>query len=183
MTSSSTVQLAKIGDEADIFDFFVIAQQDNGFFPISSKKVIDVIMKACRNQGANIGIIKGDNGIEAATGFVLETAWYSDVCFLADLLTFVHPDHRRSGHAKALLKFQKDTAVYLSKKLGYNIPIIPGILTRKRLEPKMRIFQREFQQVGALFIFNGADYLKPDDEFTNQKKLEYPKHDRVAVNA
>lgn len=175
MTAASVVKLARIGDEPEIFDFFCLAQQDNGFFPISSKKVIDVIMKAVRNEGATIGIIRGQNGIEAASGVTLECAWYSDVWFLADLLNYVHPDCRRSRHAQALLKFQKDTATYLSMALGYNIPIIPGILTRKRLEPKMRLMQREFQQVGAIFIANGQDYLKPEDEFVNQKKLDFPK--------
>ena len=43
----------------------------------------------------------------------------------------------------------------------------------------MRLFQREFQQCGALFIFNGQDYIKDDDEFTNQRML--PKnHQRTA---
>ena len=63
MSAPSNVQLARIGDEADIFDFFVLAQADNGFFPLSSKKVINMIMRAVRNDGATIGIIKGDNGI------------------------------------------------------------------------------------------------------------------------
>ena len=178
MTAPSIVTLARPGEEAKIFDFFVLAQLDNGFFPISSKKVIDVIMRACRNENASIGLIKDSKGnIEAASGITLECAWYSDVYFLSELLNFVHPEHRRSRHAHALLKFQKDTALLLSKSLGYNVPIIPGILTRKRLEPKMRLFQREFQQVGALFIFNAGDYMKPDDEFFNQKKLEFPKGD------
>jgi len=179
MTAASIVKLARPGDEAAIFDFFVLAQQDNGFFPISSKKVIDVIMKACRNEAASIGLIKDSNGnIEAASGITLECAWYSDTYFLSELLNFVHPDHRRSRHAQALLKFQKDTADLLSKTFGYSVPIIPGIMTRKRLEPKMRLFQREFQQVGALFIYEPkgeTSFIKPEDEFTNQRKLELPK--------
>lgn len=185
MTAASIVKLARPGEEAKIFDFFVLAQQDNGFFPISSRKVIEVIMRACRNEGASIGLIKDEKGnIEAAAGCTLECAWYSEVYFLSDLLNFVHPDHRRSKHADALLKFQKDTSNLLSAALGYNVPVIPGILTRNRLEPKIRKFQREFQQVGALFIYNGGDYMKKDDDFFNQKKLEFPKkmngHSRTA---
>ena len=114
MTAPSNVVLAKPGDESKIFDFFVLAQQDNGFFPISSKKVIDVIMRGCRNEFASIGLIKDHLGnIEAASGICMENAWYSDVYFLSELLNFVHPDHRKSRHAQALMKFQKDTANYL----------------------------------------------------------------------
>lgn len=181
MTAASNVVLAKQGDEAKIFDFFVLAYQDNGFFPLSSKKTIDMIMRACRNDGASVGLIKDHEGnIEAASGVILDQFWYSEFCFLNELINFVHADHRRSQHAKALLKFQKDTALYLSKVLGYAVPIIPGVLTRKRLEPKMRLFQREFQQVGALFIYNAADLMKDDDEFYNQRKIELPKHARTA---
>lgn len=188
MSSPSIVKLARVGDEAKIFDFFCEAHHDNGFFPISSKKVIDMIMRGCKNEGASIGLIRDQKGnIEAASGLILECAWYSDTWFLSELLNYVAEAHRRSGHAKALLKFQKDTAVYLSRAMGYNVPVIPGILTRKRLEPKMRLFQREFQQVGALFVFNAADYIKPDDEFFNQRKIENPKaikfHDPQTVNA
>lgn len=178
MTAPSIVHLARPGEEAKIFDFFVMSHSDNGFFPISAKKVIDVIMRACRHEMASIGLIKDEKGnIEAATGVTLESTWYSDVYFLSEMINFVHPNHRKSRHIQALLRFQKDTADILSKTLGYSIPIIPGILTRERLEQKMRLFQREFQQVGALFIYEpkGSTYMKPDDKFSNQKKLSFPK--------
>src|ERR1700727_1535932 len=105
MSAPSVVRMARIGDEPAIFDFFVLAWNDNGFFPISSKKTIDVIMKACRHEGVSIGLICDEKGkIEAATGVCLESYWYTDVYFLNELLNFVHPDHRRSRHAQALLK-------------------------------------------------------------------------------
>lgn len=175
MTAASIIRLAKPGEEAMVFDFFVKSHADNGFFPISSKKVIDTIMRAIRGENASIGIIVGPQGIEAATGLCLEQTWYSESWFLAELLNYVDVDHRRSRHAQALLKFQKDFSDKITKALGYSVPIIPGILTRSRLQAKMRLFQREFQQVGALFIYGAADYMKPDDEFQNQKKVEAPR--------
>lgn len=174
MSAPSVVRLARIGDEPAIFDFFVLAWNDNGFFPISSKKTINAIMKACRHEGVSIGLICDEKGkIEAATGISLDTYWYTDFYFLSELLNFVHPDHRRSRHAQALLKFQKDTSDIISTKFGYKVPIFPGILTRTRLEPKMRLFAREFRQVGAIYAYNADEYMH-EDRFT-QKKLEFPK--------
>ena len=72
MSAPSVVRLARIGDEPAIFDFFVLAWNDNGFFPISSKKNINAIMKACRHEGVSIGLICDEKGkIEAATGISL----------------------------------------------------------------------------------------------------------------
>lgn len=151
-----------------------MAHNDNGFFKMSSKKVIDKIMHGCRNEGVSIGIIKDHKGnIEAASGLELDCYWYSSSYFLNELLNYVHPDHRRSRHAQALLKFQKDTSDLISKTFGYKVPILPGILTRKRLEPKIRLFQREFPQVGAIFGYNCEEFMH-EDQF-NQKKLEFPK--------
>lgn len=174
MSAPSIVRLARIGDEPEIFDFFVLAHADNGFFPLSSKKVIDKIMHGCRNEGVSIGLIRDHQGkIEAASGMELDSYWYTDVYFLNEILNFVHPDHRRSKHAQALLKFQKDTSDIISAKFGYKVPIFPGILTRTRLEAKMRLFSREFPQVGAIYAYNAEHYMH-DDQFT-QKKPEFPK--------
>lgn len=182
MTAPSIVRLARVGEEAEIFDFFVKAQQDNGFFPISSKRVINVIMKAVQNDGASIGVIKSHEGkIEAATGLVLETTWYSDYFFLAELLNFVDEEHRKSRHAHALLKFQKSFSDKMSETIGYKVPIIPGILTRKRLDAKIRLFQREFKQVGAIFGYNIDDFVA-DDQFNQKVTYSKPNNGRNATD-
>lgn len=182
MTAPSIVKLAKQGDEAKIFDIFVLAHKENGYFPMSSKKVIDMIMKACRHEGASIGLIKDHQGnVEAASGLIIETSWYSDQVFLADLINFVHPAHRKSRHAEAILQFQKDTATYLSKVFGYDVPTLPSILTRESLVPKMRFYRKRFKQVGAIYVFNDDKNI-PKDQF-NQTDISYDaiKDQAVAV--
>ncbi len=54
MTAPSNVVLAKRGEEKIIFDFFVLAAQDNGFFKIDSSRTIDMIIKATQNINPNM---------------------------------------------------------------------------------------------------------------------------------
>lgn len=175
MTSTpSVVRLAKPEDSTALFDFFVFAHIDNGFLPLSAAKVAERIILATNNQGGGIiGIIEGKNGIEATTGLMLNTVWYSDKYYLSDMLTFVHPDCRRSKHAQALIKFQKKCADNMGVQLGYKVPLVVGITTRKSLEAKMRLFQREFTQIGGWFVY-GDNSIIPEDNI-QQRHINFYK--------
>ena len=68
-----------------------------------------------------------------------------------ELWCFVHPDHRASTHARRLIEFGKWCADRLSTG-EHRVPLLLGIVTRHRLLPKLRLFQRQAPQVGALFM-------------------------------
>ena len=74
---------------------------------------------------------------------------------LNEIWCFVHPDHRRSTHARRLIEFGKWCADRLSGE-GVRVPLLLGIVTRHRLLPKLRLFQRQAPQVGAIFM-HGID--------------------------
>lgn len=171
----SVVRLIRKGDEVAVFDAIILAHGDNGIFPVSAKKVIALIDAAVSEDSTSgykpiVGIIEGVKGIEALTILTLDQMPYSDTWFLSELINFVHPDYRKSKHVHALMDFQMQFAQKMSKTIGTNVALITGIITRKRLEPKMRLFQRKYMQIGALFVYNlGKD--TPDDLF-NQRRVE-----------
>ena len=113
---------------------------------MEESKVRAMIRRGTRKEGGVIGVIDGKNGAEATVGMVLSQWWYSSSWHMEEVWNFVHPDHRHSGHAKHLISFAKWTADKLS------VPLIMGILTRDRVAAKIRLYQREIPQVGALFL-------------------------------
>lgn len=159
------VRMANSSDEDKLYDFLVkYLYTENALFPMSATKVREQVRAALRppalgKLGGVCGIIDGPNGIEASIGMVLANPWYSDDWFLDEIWTYVHPDHRKSDKAKRLIEFAKWASVNIK------IPVVIGIVTRKRLEAKMRLFQRQLPQVGAWFV-----YGKQFDDSFNQKE-------------
>ena len=167
MSSPSYVQFARAGDEHAIFALCMMAHAEIGLSRVNKDKVLDMIHRCVRKDGGVIGLIKDAEGnIEAGTGLRIgEGRWYSSEMQLYDIFTFVHPAHRKSRHAQALLQFQKDFANSMAMEL------IVAVTTNKELMQKMRLFQRTYHQIGAVFGFNNRAY----DQFVSQKELEQPR--------
>ena len=153
-----------------LFALLVLAQAENGMAPINEQKVKDKISQGLARRGVIIGVIEGRDGLEASVGMQVVQTWYSDAVHLEDLWNYVHPAYRRSDHAKNLLRFVKWSVDRLNAKAAQAgeppVPAYLGILTHDRLEAKMRLYQRELQQVGAVFCY-GSDF----PGFRNQRRL------------
>jgi hypothetical protein len=65
----------------------------------------------------------------------------------------VHPKHRRSRHANALLKYSK----HLSDEVG--IPLLIGIISNKRTEAKVRLYRKHLPETGSFFLYNAQTGL------------------------
>ena len=75
--------------------------------------------------------------------------WYSDVEIWEELWSFVLPEHRYSGNAKALLKF----STRISDET--NMPLLIGIVSNDRTLPKVRLYRRTFgDPSGAFFLYH-----------------------------
>lgn len=168
------------GDEREIFDVLTRLHEENGMWPMNPMLVEAEIMKATRGsktEPAVIGLLRGGEKkeIEGMVWLLLVSPWYSDWYYWMERLLFVLPEHRRSTHAKRLIAFAKwcaDTMTDGVKDAGgaqTEVPLMIGIQTFKSLEPKMRLYQRSFNQVGALFQYR----LVPKATF-NQRKVESP---------
>lgn len=182
MTSTSTenpfgVVRATQADEDAIFEVLCALHEENGMWPMNPVRVREEICKATRGSArpAIIGLIKGETGaIEGLVWLLLTDSWYSDWVSWCERLLFVVPEHRRSTHAKRLVQFAKWCSDAMSEQLRKDgggeqkeIPLIIGIQTFKALEPKMRLYQRQFSQIGATFMHR----MVPKSAF-NQRRIE-----------
>lgn len=165
-TEFNGVRLATGRDADNIYNFLLNLNTENAVFKMSEMRARNAIASclepdADRGQiGGVIGIIDGGHGIEGCVGLRPSQMWYTAEWFLDELWNFVHPDYRKSNHAKRLIEFSKWSA----SNIG--LPLVMGIVTRKRLEPKMRLYQRQLAQIGAYFIY-GRDF----DDMYQQRKL------------
>ena len=142
------VRVAEPKDEQAILGLMRDAYKEQPIFPLNDKKILAKIKEATERKGGVIGVIDGEHGIEAYLIAVMCTYWYTDQMHLEELSNFVHPDHRRSTHAKSLIEFAKWFAEQL------NMPLIMGILSTQRLEPKIRLYTRQVKHCGAVFVHN-----------------------------
>jgi GNAT superfamily N-acetyltransferase len=163
-TEFSGVRMAKNADAGRIYDFLLELNKENAVFSLSelrAKQAIATCLEPSANApGGVIGLIEHGNGIEGCVGLRPSQMWYTAEWFLDELWNFVHPNHRKTDHAKKLIEFAKWSA----SNLG--LPLVMGIVTRNRLAPKMRLYQRQMPQIGAYFCFG-----KQFEDMYQQRKI------------
>jgi len=169
------VRLARPTDEEAVYQLLLKLYEENALLPMDENKVRAAIRAGTHGQGGIVGVIDGKDGIEASIGMVLSQFWYTKAWHLNELWCFVRPDRRNSTHARRLIEFGKWCADHLSgseepEGAGRRVPLLLGIVTRHRLLPKMRLFQRQAPQVGALFM-HGVEVL---DTFSQRRAGEMP---------
>lgn len=149
MTCPSVVRLATVDDAPGVLKFCHMMHEEHGFASMNEHKVMMMIARGVCQEGAIIGVIGEDpNNLEGVIALVLDELWYTDDPHLSELYNFVHPDHRKSGHAKALIEFAKKCSRDLE------IPLIIGVFSNHRTEAKVRLYRRQFTgPAGAFFIY------------------------------
>lgn len=119
--------------------------RESALQPVSEKKVRANIRRCVEMDRGIAGVIDGEDGIEASIGLAFEEYNYTDESHVEGLWLGVHGDHRNTQHAPNLLKFAKWVWQ------GLDIPMFLEVLTADRLMGKMRLFQRQVPQIGAVF--------------------------------
>lgn len=101
----------------------------------------------CLNYGAVV-VAREDGQIVGIMGLIVGQWWYSEDYRLADVFTFVHPEYRRSRHARNLIE-EADRA---ARKV--ELPMIVGVMSRDghRTAAKSRLFARHLKPVGNIFL-------------------------------
>jgi hypothetical protein len=150
-TTFAGVRLARPEDEDAVYQLLLPLYEENAIMPLSEARVRAQIRAGTRGEGGIVGVIEGADRLEASIGLVFNQFWYTEAWHLNELWCFVHPDHRASTHARRLIEFGKWCADRLSGG-ETRVPLLLGIVTRHRLLPKLRLFQRQAPQVGAIFM-------------------------------
>src|SRR5215469_8131893 len=148
----SEVRLATRQDEEQLMALCHALHADNGLFSMDEDMVRAMLHRAFDRQGGIVGVIDGDKELAAAIYMLLSNFWYSRDNHLEELFSFIRPPYRngRYHYIDQLADFAKDCAT----KIG--IPLVIGVVTNKRTEPKVRLYRRLFGvPAGAFFIVGG----------------------------
>ena len=142
------VRLATPKDEKKILDLLMLMHEENGLFEMDNDSVREMVRKVLNRENGIIGVIDGEEEIEAALCLVIDKLWYAKTWCLNDVFNFVAPKYRRSTRAKSLISFAKS----YSDQVG--IPLLMGIVSNVRTEAKIKLLERQLQKAGAFFIYN-----------------------------
>jgi|SRR6516164_817613 hypothetical protein len=145
--ASPDVRFAVPEDEDAMFELGILAHEESAQHPMDAEKVRAGLNAMCHRRNAMAGVIGPVGGpLRGMVLMTIDAIWYSPDYQLLELTCFVHPDHRRNRYAKQLINFSKT----VSDNLGIDLMI--GIVSNKRTEAKIRLYQRQLQHVGAFFV-------------------------------
>lgn len=156
------VRIGRPQDEDTVYGFLLALHSENGLSDLNEGRARSNIRECLDfpNKGV-VGAVEKDGKIVASIGLKCnQSLWYSNDWFLEEQWNFVLPEYRKSDYAKRLIEFAKWSS------FNTNAPLIMGIVTKKKLEAKMRLYQRQMPQVGAYFI-----YGKKFEDMYEQRKF------------
>lgn len=159
MTSQSIVRKALPEDRKGVWELFRLLHEENGVFSLSEHKLnwlLDRILypeKISESDTGTRGFMGVIGPVGSPEGFilmVLGSFWYSDDIILEEYANFVHPEHRRSKHAKMLLSYGR----HLADEVG--IPMVIGIISNIRTAAKVHLYRRQLKlpEAGVFFVYN-----------------------------
>jgi hypothetical protein len=142
------VRTATRADEQELLRLLHLMHIEGGLLDLDVDRARAMFEKAFNREGAIIGVI-GTDKIEGAIFLLLSQFWYSSNFHVEELFCFVDPNHRKSTHAKKLIRFAKDCA------RGLSVPLLIGVLSDKRTAAKVRLYRSQLgESAGQFFVFN-----------------------------
>lgn len=148
MKQAPDVRLAVEADRPGILSLTTELHGENGLFARAEGKVQRMLDRYFNREGAIIGVV-GEEGNPVATIYLgLDQLIYTDDWALVEQWNFVHPDHRRSNYARQLLAYAKGMSDQMK------LPLLTGILSNKRTEAKVRLYEQQLEKAGAYFVYN-----------------------------
>src|SRR6266446_3634638 len=160
-TTPSVIRPAIPLDAPEIWRLFLQTHRENGLFTIDPAKVT-ILMDRARHPErippydtgvrAKIGVIGPPGRLEAIVFILIGQFWYSSEFHLEELLVYVDPECRKSGHAIACITWMKS----LADSLG--IPLLTGIISKHKTAAKIRLYDRHLPRIGAFFFISPDRY-------------------------
>lgn len=134
-----------LSDVEELYSFLSNMHAEIGVARLDREKALARIAQVVQGGGALV--IEDGGRMVASVGIEETSAWYSNEKAYYDTWFYVHHDHRKSGHAKALLYFVKQA----SKVRG--IPVVISVGTTKDTLRKLRFFRKYMTPFGGSFIY------------------------------
>lgn len=139
----------------------------------SDALIEEVVKSVCRGDRMVAALVRERGRIVASTGLSINKLWYSDEFLLADMWHYVSDAYRKSPYAKTLLRFAKTYADKLA------VPLVMTIENSEALQPKIRLYEREFTPYGGLFEAPPEDTPPPEGVYL-ASQLTWPEVERIA---
>jgi len=157
-TTPSIVRIAGPSDRREIWRLFLQGHKENGLFELDPHRVDWWITRMVQPETippwdtgprGTIGVIGQVGNLEALAFLTIGGFWYSSTRHLEEMIVYVDPECRKSGHSKALIEWMKQQSVETG------LPLLTGIISTTRTEAKCRLYGRLLPKVGEFFFFNG----------------------------
>lgn len=151
-----SVRVAGPADETNVLELLLIDLRENAVLiaPIDEERVRQVIQVGTQRRGGFVGIIDGlDKKPVAVTILHPIQWWWSQGWYFGEVVSFVHPDHRKSHHSEALMMFGQWATERQTIAMGYQFYLLCGVLGLTRFWAKVAMYRRRYMQVGAAFLY------------------------------
>jgi GNAT superfamily N-acetyltransferase len=159
MSHPSIVRRAGPEDRDGVWKLFDLLYDENAMFQRSDRKIdylLDRILDYDRIDPTDgglrgfMGVIGPVGDLEGFILLVLSSYWYSEDIMLEEYANFVHPEHRKSNHAKTLIGYARNLADRV------NVPLSIGIVSNVRTAAKIRLYRRHLPEAGSFFLYNAV---------------------------
>lgn len=152
----SNVRLADPADEPALLNLLMadvienaahVAEPDEG-------RILKHIQLGTRKQGGFTAVIDGEDGKPVAVAILNASQWWwSEDWYLGDIVTYVHPDYRKTRCIDNLLEFERWIAAEMSQQYGKRVYLMCGVMGTHRYREKLMLFWRRFFEVGRAYIY------------------------------
>lgn len=138
------IRLATTDDFELVLPLLILRHQEARRGRLSLLEVCSRFGDIVRGTGT-VGVIEESSVAVASIALVRCRYWWTVDEHLEALWNFVHPDYRRSEHAKELMVFAKETANAL------RLPLELAQEETPETAPKVRLIERQMQRTGVIF--------------------------------
>lgn len=150
------VRLAGAGDLPRLLDLLVLLHAETPHAALSQRRLAETARRVMR-EGAVVLTLDAAGVPVGTCGLAVEQPWFSDEYWVRDTWLFVHPAHRRTPHARALLRTARRFAEGLRMPLVMEVAGGPAAGTARRVAAKMRLYRRELgDPSGATWVIAGG---------------------------
>jgi GNAT superfamily N-acetyltransferase len=136
--------IANPGDLDEMCALIKVMHDENGVGRLDQSKVRGAISEVIASGGCLVA--KQDGRIVGSVGLIMDEWWYSSEKALIDRWFFVHPDHRKFGHATRLIAAMKAAAD------TSGLPVVLQVSSTVDTLSKLKFFKRHLTPLGGAFI-------------------------------
>jgi hypothetical protein len=152
----ANVRAATSKDEPAILRLLLQDAEENAAHvaPVDEARIAKQIQACSPKYQGVIGLIDGPDGEPVACTLLVRFQWWwSQAWAYQEVVTYVHPDHRRARHVHDLLQFQRWWVDAMTRGFGYRVYLMCGVLGVHRVAAKIALYRRKFRQAGSVFVY------------------------------